>query len=79
MIIEVLTICSLVATGPYYDCSESWDIIILENYQTFQWCKEFNSQYCAKWNPKRIYIDRIGFSEWFYHEVKHLQCECNLH
>lgn len=28
MILEILTICSLITVSPYYDCSEKWDIFI---------------------------------------------------
>ena len=87
MLLEILTICSLVAISPYYDCSESWEILLYNDFPVIQ-CnvdEELVSLGCTRIESKTIHV--IDFPEYtddyghtiLQHELQHLQCKCNFH
>ncbi len=88
MLLEILTICSLIAISPYYDCSESWEILLYDDFPVIQ-CnnvdEELVSLGCTKMEHNTIHM--IDFSEFkdergqtiLEHELRHLQCKCDFH
>ena len=41
MILEMILMCSLTYTAPYYDCSETWTVYVHD--------ESLENPYCAKW------------------------------
>ena len=88
MLLEILTICSLVSVSPFYDCSESWEIRLYDTPPNIQ-CNNSDSQFhsfgCAKLQTNTIHL--VDFPEHFdnfgntilEHELEHLRCKCNFH
>ena len=88
MLLEIMTICSLVAVSPFYDCSETWEIRIYSVPPTIQ-CNDFHDRYltlaCANLDRGIIHMvdapdkkDEFGQSI-LKHELRHLYCRCNFH
>lgn len=88
MLLEILTICSLVTVSPFYDCSESWQIHIYNvppNVQCNNSDTRFHSFGCAKLGTNTIHMvdfaehrDHYGMTI-LEHELEHLRCKCNFH
>lgn len=88
MLLDILIICSLISSSPYYDCSEQW---MIEIHNTPVPCFEGNefvlAAGCTNFNSKNIKVytmyeyekelkDRFSALE---HELEHLKCMCNFH
>ncbi len=93
MILEVLVICSLTTTSPFYDCSETWEIYLHDTGDMRPFC-EYNldrgtGEGCHKWDGKtnqqiHIALDKQHLKDvWkqtvLYHEIKHAMCKCDWH
>ena len=88
MLLEILTICSLVSAYPFYDCSEKWDIRVYNEYPTIQ-CNNHDQHLvslgCAILERNTIHIIndsnyRDGLGQTILeHELHHLKCKCNFH
>jgi len=88
MLLEVMTICSLISVFPYYDCSEKWEVRIYSEPPMIQ-CNNNDQLYvsfgCAKLDQKVIHMvyfpehrDKFGYSI-LQHELMHMSCKCNFH
>jgi hypothetical protein len=88
MLLEVMTICSLISISPYYDCSQEWEIRIYSQPPNIQ-CNNYDEFYasfgCTKLDTKTIHMvlfpqhrDKFGQTI-LEHELRHLRCECNFH
>ena len=88
MLLEIMTICSLVAVSPFYDCSEEWEIRVYSIHPTIQ-CNNNDDRYltlaCANLDRGIIHMvndpnkkDYFGKSI-IAHELQHLMCGCNFH
>lgn len=88
MLLEILTICSLMSVSPFYDCSESWEIRLYDTPPNIQ-CNNSDSRFdsfgCAKLQTNTIHL--VDFPERhddsgktiLEHELEHLHCQCNFH
>ena len=88
MLLEIMTICSLVAVSPFYDCSEEWEIRVYSTPPTIQ-CNDHEDKYrtlaCANLDRDIIHMlnlpdkkDEFGQTI-LQHELRHLMCRCNFH
>ena len=89
MLLEIMTICSLVAVSPFYDCSEEWEIRVYSTPPTIQ-CNDIQTDRyltlaCANIDRGIIHMinepdkkDNDGKSI-LVHELRHLYCKCNFH
>jgi hypothetical protein len=88
MLLEIMTICSLISVSPYYDCSEKWEIMIYSQPPMIE-CNNYDQFYvsfgCTKLDQKVIHMvhfpehrDKFGYSI-LQHELKHMSCKCNFH
>ena len=88
MLLEIFTICSLVAVSPFYDCSEEWEIRVYSIPPAIL-CNDNDDYYltlaCANLDRGIIHMvdapekkDHFGKSI-IAHELKHLMCKCNFH
>ena len=88
MLLEILTICSLVSVSPFYDCSDKWEIRVYSELPEIQ-CNDNDVYYvklaCA--NIKRDVIHMVNAPDFrdefgqtiLQHELKHLSCKCDFH
>ena len=88
MLLEIMTICSIVAVSPFYDCSEEWEIRIYSMPPMIQ-CNDhdefFTTLACTNLDRKVIHMvqfpehrDEFGQTV-LEHELRHLKCGCNYH
>ena len=87
MLLEIFTICSLVAVSPFYDCSEEWEIRVYSVPPKIQ-CND-HDQYltlaCANLDRGIIHmVNQPDYRDEFgqtilQHELRHLMCMCNFH
>lgn len=88
MLLEILTMCSLITVSPFYDCSETWEIRMYDTPPNIQ-CNNNDPAYhsfgCAKLLTKTIHVvdfsehkDRFGMTV-LEHELEHLKCKCDFH
>ena len=88
MLLEILTMCSLISVSPFYDCSEKWEIRLYSEYPTIQ-CNNHDQHLvslgCAHLDRNIIHIindsdyrDEFGQTI-LTHELRHLKCKCNFH
>lgn len=88
MLLEILTMCSLISVSPFYDCSDQWEIWIYSGPPMIQ-CNDNDEFYvtlaCA--NLDRSIIHMVYFPEHrdefgqtiLEHELRHLECNCDFH
>ena len=88
MLLEIMTICSLISVSPFYDCSEEWEIRIYSLPPMIQ-CNDYAEFYvtlaCANLDREVIHMvqfpqhkDEFGQSI-LEHELRHLSCKCDFH
>ena len=88
LLLEILTICSLISAPPFYDCSDTWEIHLYSEPPDIQ-CNNndprFHSFGCANLRSNTIHMvdfaehtDRYGYSI-LQHELEHLKCQCDFH
>jgi len=88
MLLEIMTICSLISVAPYYDCSDKWEIRLYDEPPAIQ-CNNLDNFYvklgCANINRGIIHVidfpehrDQLGQTI-LQHELKHMICQCNFH
>jgi hypothetical protein len=88
VLLEVLLICSLTHTYPFYDCSEQWTIEVYSEPVPCFVGHEIMAAGCTNFETKTIKIydyamhqydkDRYGFTV-LEHELEHLKCMCDFH
>jgi len=86
-ILELIMICSLTNSAPYYDCSNQWEIWIVEDdtlhcMTEAMACGWFNQRYIGNHIFKipignLDYVNRDGETI-LWHELRHGLCECYL-
>ena len=88
MLLEILTVCSLISAAPYYDCSDEWEIRLYSVPPMVQ-CNDhdkfFTTFGCSQLNRNVIHMvhfpehrDQFGKTI-LEHELEHLKCRCNFH
>ncbi len=94
MILEILTICSLLQGGGF-DCSEQWDIYIHDDPRVTQFCNNVERGtgegcYWKYYNGQRVVTEvhislpgQHGKDLWgntvLWHELQHAICACDWH
>jgi len=89
MLLDILIICSLISSPPYYDCSEQWTIEINNSpVPCFDSLEFVLAAGCTDFSTKTIKIYEYamhdvkdpddGFTV-LEHELEHLKCMCNFH
>jgi len=86
MIETILIICALTLEAPFYDCSEQWTIEIHDSL----FLQDPNGYWVTGYADYKNNVIGIGTARmdscWdgrclplLWHELKHLQCDCNWH
>jgi len=85
---QIITICALTETAPFFDCSEKWYIYVYDTLAVK--CPNGKMAYgCSVWNPDVKFVS-IGTAKQdscydgkcisvLSHELLHLRCECDWH
>jgi hypothetical protein len=89
MLLEIIMICSLTYSSPFYDCSERWEIriydepVLCNNADTY-----IEAAGCTNFLTKKIAIYDYAMREYgkdeygltpLEHELEHLKCMCDFH
>lgn len=89
MLLEILMICSVTYSSPFYDCSEKWEIKIYDEpvlcynadtYTEVAGCTNFSkkSKTIYDYAGREYGKDEYGFTP-LEHVLKHLRCMCDFH
>jgi len=89
VLLEVLFICSLTHTAPFYDCSEQWRIEVYDEPVSCFVGYEIRAAGCTNFETKTIRIYDYAMREYgrdpadgytvLEHELEHLKCMCDFH
>lgn len=89
MLLEVLLICSLTHTAPFYDCSDQWAIQVYDVPVTCNIGQQILAAGCTNFESKTIKIYEYAMTNYgkdhhdgftvLEHELEHLKCMCDFH
>jgi len=89
MLLEIILICSLTNTAPFYDCSEQWQIQVYDQPVTCNTGQQILAAGCTNFESKTIKIYDYAMNNYgtdpedgftvLGHELEHLKCMCDFH
>lgn len=89
MLLEIMFICSLTNSAPFYDCSEQWQIQTYDQPVTCNTGQQILAAGCTNFESKTIKIYEYAMNNYgkdpsdgltvLGHELEHLRCMCDFH
>ncbi len=84
-ILNILSICALTSVSPYYDCSNTWEIHLIEDdyaCRTSYGCVSYNQDFILGHHIITISAQHLDYKlpngdSLLWHELKHAICECD--